>query len=441
MKDIVKCIGFDEKGRGRVILRGRETAIPGLIPGEVAQIDFSSRRSRELLREMDLKTPSPLRQKSPCPYYEMCGGCQILHLNPKGQEAFKQEKVNKALGRFNELQPIRMADDSYHYRNKSVATFQKDRRGRFRSGIYEENTHRVVDVQDCMIQDKRANAIIKTIGSLLGSFKLEPYDEDRKKGFLRHVLVRTGYHTGEIMVVLVTGSVVFPSKNNFIKELRRMHPDITTILQNVNDHETSMVLGKREITLFGPGYIEDTLLGRRFKISASSFYQVNPAQTEHLYQMAVAMAAIGPDDIVLDAYCGTGTIGIIAAEKAEAVVGVEINGAAVKDAINNAKRNKVDNIWFHQADASDLMEAMARDKQRIDVVFLDPPRAGSDKRFLDALVKLSPRRVVYISCEPETQARDMSYLEKKGYSANRIQAVDMFPGTHHVETVVLMSRK
>ncbi|OPL08646.1 MAG: RNA methyltransferase [delta proteobacterium ML8_F1] len=389
---------------------------------------------------MDLKTPSPLRQKAPCPYYEMCGGCQLLHLSPQGQAAFKQEKVNLALGRFKEALPIVMAGEPYHYRNKSVATFQKDRRGKFKSGIYEENTHRVVEVEDCLIQDTKANAIIKTIGSLLAGFKLEPYDEDRKKGFLRHVLVRTGYHTGEIMVVLVTGTLIFPSKNNFVKELRRIHPEITTILQNVNDHDTSMVLGKREIVLFGSGAIEDTLLGRRFKISAGSFYQVNPAQTELLYKIALEMAAIESRDIVLDAYCGTGTIGILAARDAEAVIGVETSASAVKDAISNAKANQVKNIWFHQADASELMAAMARDNQRIDVVFLDPPRTGSTVKFLEALIKLSPKRVVYISCEPQTQARDITYLDKKGYKVQKIQPVDMFPGTYHVEAIILMTR-
>ncbi len=441
MKDIVTCTAFDEKGRGVVMLRNKETAIPGLIPGERAQIDFGGKIGREMLREMDLESPSPLRAKPPCPYYEACGGCQIQHLTVEGQRVFKEEKVKSLLGRFTTPQPLIMMEDPYYYRNKSLATFQRDQRGKIRSGIYEENTHRVVDVDQCIIQDDRANKIISTIGKLLSTFKLDPYDEDRGKGFLRHVLIRTGYHTGQIMVVLVTGMQVFPSKNNFLQALRKKHPEITTIIQNVNDYQTSMVLGKKSKTLYGPGYIEDHLRGKRFRISSSSFYQVNPVQTEKLYEIALGMAEIQSGDIVLDAYCGTGTIGIMAAEEAEAVIGVELSATAVRDAIGNANRNGVKNIWFHQADASELMQAMATDGQRIDVVFLDPPRAGSDEHFLGALVELSPRRVIYISCEPATQARDLAYLEKNGYQVKNIQPVDMFPQTYHVETVVLLTRK
>lgn len=441
MKDIVTCTAFDEKGRGLVMLRDKETAIPGLIPGERAQIDFGGKMGRETLREMDIESPSPLRAKPPCPYYEACGGCQVQHLSDEGQRSFKEEKIKSLLGRFGKAEPLVTMEDPYFYRNKSLATFQRDHRGKIRSGIYEENTHRVVDVDRCIIQDDRANKIITTVGKLLSTFKLDPYDEDRGKGFLRHVLIRTAHHTNQIMVVLVTGTQVFPSKNNFLQALRKQHPEITTIVQNVNDHNTSMVLGKKSKTLYGPGYIEDHLCGKRFRISSSSFYQVNPIQTERLYGYALDLADIQPEDIVLDAYCGTGTIGILAADRAEAVIGVELSATSVRDAIGNAKRNGVRNIWFHQADAGELMQAMARDGQRIDVVFLDPPRAGSDEAFLDALAELAPRRVVYISCEPATQARDLAYLEKKGYQVKRIQPVDMFPQTYHVETVVLLQKQ
>ena len=437
VKKKVTCIGFDDRGKGIVRLNNREEYVTGLIPKEQATFEVSGKG----IKLLSIENHSEYRTKPPCQYYKKCGGCQIQHLNPDGQRLFKEDKVKALLGQFGDPKRMLMMEDPYYYRNKSHATFQKDRSGKITSGIYEENTHRVVDMDRCIIQDDRANKIIETITRLLKSFRLDPYDEDRRRGFLRHVLIRTGYYSGQIMVVLVTGTQMFPSKNNFVKALRKEHPEITTVIQNINDHKTSMVLGRKEKNIFGPGYIEDTLGGLNFRISAGSFYQINPTQTEHLYRIAIEMADINPGDKVLDAYCGTGTIGILAAKNAESVIGVELNGTAVKDAIGNARRNGFKNIWFQEADASDYMIRLANDKQEIDVVFMDPPRSGSDKKFLDALAQLGPKRVVYVSCEPGTQARDLSYLSKKGYEVKEIQPVDRFPQTYHKEAVVKSVRK
>ncbi|MDF2803488.1 MAG: rlmCD 1, partial [Anaerocolumna sp.] len=260
-------------------------------------------------------------------------------------------------------------------------------------------------------------------------------------GLLRHVMIRTGYASGEIMVVLVLASPILPSKNNFVKALREQHPEITTIVVNVNDKKTSMVLGNKEQVIYGKGYIEDTLCGKVFRISPKSFYQVNPVQTEVIYNKAIEMADLTGTETVVDAYCGIGTIGLIAADHVNKVIGVELNKDAVRDANINAKRNDATNIEFYNNDAGEFMSQMAEQKETVDVVFMDPPRTGSNEQFMDALASLKPKKVVYISCNPITLERDLEYLTKKGYKAVKAVPVDMFPWTGHVETVCLLERK
>nr|MCR5484287.1 23S rRNA (uracil(1939)-C(5))-methyltransferase RlmD [Clostridiales bacterium] len=272
------------------------------------------------------------------------------------------------------------------------------------------------------------------------SFKITAYNEDRDFGILRHVLVKRGFKSGQIMVVLVTAVPVLPSSRNFIKALIQKHPDITTVIQNVNPYDTNLVLGPNEKALYGKGYIEDTLCGSVFRISAKSFYQINPVQTEVLYNKAMEFAALTGNETVIDAYCGIGTIGIIAAKNAKNVIGVELNRDAVRDAAANAARNDIKNIKFYAGDAGEFMDGMADEKMKADVVFMDPPRAGSSVKFMRSAVKLSPKTIVYISCNAETQARDLAFFTANGYKVKKIQPVDMFPHTHHVETVVLLSR-
>lgn len=382
-----------------------------------------------------------LKKEQVCPVSKKCGGCQYIEMPYAKQLKEKQKMVSKLLSPFGKTEPIIGMENPWHYRNKVSAAFSRDKRGNIISGVYEEGSHRVVPVEKCLLENETADAIIATIRGMLRSFKIKVYDEDSGYGLLRHVLVRTGYVTGEVMVVLVTASPIFPSKNNFVKALRQKHPEITTIVQNINGRGTSMVMGEREQVLYGKGYIEDVLCGKRFRISPRSFYQVNPVQTEILYRTAVRYAGCERRERVLDAYCGTGTIGIIASESAAEVIGVELNRDAVKDAVTNAKRNQVKNISFYQKDAGEFMCQLAQQKERIDVVFMDPPRSGSSEAFLRALCMLSPSRVVYISCNPETLKRDLEYLTRHGYGVRRIQPVDMFPATGHVETVCLLSRK
>lgn len=376
-----------------------------------------------------------------CNISKKCGGCQFQGIPYKEQLKKKQKKEQSLLGAYGKVCSIIGMENPYYYRNKVHAVFDRDRKGNIISGIYEEGTHRVVPVENCLIEDEKSQEIIRTIRGMLKSFKIRTYDEDKGYGLLRHVLIRRGFSTGEIMVVLVTGSPIFPSKNNFVKALRKAHPEITTVVLNVNDRQTSMVLGDREKPIFGPGFIKDRLCGCMFRISPKSFYQVNPVQTEILYQTAIDYAGLTGKETVIDAYCGIGTIGLIAAKKAGKVIGVELNKDAVKDARINAKENKITNVAFYQGDAGRFMVEMAAKGEKADVVFMDPPRAGSDERFLSSVVKLSPKKVIYISCNPETLARDLKYLTKHHYKVEKIQPVDMFPFCDHCETVCELVRK
>ena len=314
------------------------------------------------------------------------------------------------------------------------------RQGQIVSGVYQSASHRIVPVSDCLIENTVADEIIVTIRSLLKSFKIRPYDEDTGRGTLRHVLVRRGWRSGEILVVLVTAHGMPPGKRNFVRALLQRHPDITTVVQNINAGQTSLVLGPHSEVLYGPGYIREQLGDFTFRISPRAFYQINPVQTEVLYRTALEYAGLTGTETVVDAYCGTGTIGIFASRNAARVIGVENNRDAVRDAISNAKANRADNVRFYTADASDFLQGMAKAGEHADVVILDPPRAGSDERFLSAVTTVAPERVVYVSCNPETLARDLGYLTRHGYRVERIQPVDMFPHTEHIETIVLLSK-
>ncbi len=382
-----------------------------------------------------LKKESSESLAAGCSLAKRCGGCVYQGISYKDQLKIKQKEVGKCLKEFCAVKPIIGMENPYHYRNKVHAVFDREKNGTIISGVYEKNSHRVVPVDACMIEDVVADAIIRDIRKMLKSFKIKTYDEDTHYGLLRHVLVRRGFTSGEVLVVLVLSSPILPSKNNFVKALRTLHPEITSVVLNVNDKKTSMVLGEREIVLYGKGYIEDILCGKMFRISPKSFYQVNPVQTEVLYQKVMDLARLTGKERVLDAYCGIGTIGIVASGRAKEVIGVELNSDAVRDAWTNAKRNQVKNISFYQNDAGRFMTTMAENGGKVDVVFMDPPRGGSDEAFLSAMVKLSPKRIVYISCNPQTQARDLRYLVKKGYEAKEAWPVDMFPWTDSVETV------
>ena len=376
-----------------------------------------------------------------CPAAAKCGGCQLTRLSYAEQLQWKQQRVAELLDGICEVRPILGMDDPFHYRNKVHAVLAVDKAGRPISGVYAMGTHRVVPVRHCLIEDRRADRIIQTIVAMLPTYKLRIYNEYTHRGFLRHILIRTGHVTGQIMVVLVATSLEFPGKKAFVQELIQRHPEITTVVLNCNQRETSMVLGTKEITLYGEGYMEDELCGKRFRISPQSFYQVNAKQCELLYRTAIDAAHLTGAETLLDAYCGTGTIGLCASDGCKQLIGVELNADAIRDAKENARRNGVENARFLCDDAGRFMQKLAKEGNAPDVVMMDPPRAGSDQKFLQSLLMLKPKRVVYVSCNPETLARDLRVLVDGGYRAEWATPVDMFPGTEHVETVVLLSHK
>lgn len=374
-----------------------------------------------------------------CPVYRKCGACQLQNLPYQKQLAWKQKRCKTLLGEFSAISPILGMADPYHYRCKVQAAFGFYR-GRILAGRYQSSTRRIVPVQQCLTEDVKADEVIVTIHRLMRGFKLTAYDERTGRGLLRFVLIKRGLQTGELMVVLVTARAMLPNSKHLVKALREAHPEITTIVQNIKEDALPMVLGQREKVLYGPGTIRDRLCGCTFQISPQSFYQINPRQTEVLYRKAMEAAGLTGTEKVLDAYCGIGTIGIIAAKDAGTVCGVESNREAVRDAVINARENGLANTRFVCMDAAAFMQEAAAEKADYDVVFLDPPRTGASGALINSIGKLAPEKVVYISCNPETLARDLRMLRGKGYKAQWIQPVDMFPHTNHIECVVLMTR-
>ena len=374
-----------------------------------------------------------------CGHFRKCGGCQLQNLPYEKQLGLKTGRVIRLCGKFCHVNDIIGMEDPYYYRNKVQAAFGYDGHGNIISGTYEADSHKIVSVTSCQLEDQKADEIINFIRNSMKSFRLTPYDSDRDTGIIRHVLVKRGFSTGEIMVVIVTGSKVLPSANNLSRLLVEKFPEIRTVIHNINPGKTNLVLGKSERILYGPGYITDRLCGLNFAVSSSSFYQINPVQTEKLYRTAIKLAGLNQKSTVIDAYCGVGAIGLIAARHSGKVYGVELNRSAVTAARKNASENRIQNITFVCDDAGKFMHALARRGQKTDVVFMDPPRSGASVEFINALKTMRPQKIVYISCNPATLARDLEML-KKCYEIRVVQPVDMFPFTDHVETVCLLSK-
>ena len=374
-----------------------------------------------------------------------CGGCPLLGLDYAEQLKQKEATVKKLLGKYGPVNAIRGMENPYHYRNKVISTFTTGWGGKLTSGIYAANSHKVLPVESCLLQDEVLDKTMEAVRAAAIACRYQPYNEDRGTGLVRHCLLRRGVATGQVMVVLVTAQPVLPGAKNFVKallaEAEKRGVTVTTVVQNVNPRKTSVVLGDAEKVLYGKGYILDTLCGKTYAISPRSFYQINHSQTEVLYGLAVEAAHLTGKEVVLDAYCGIGTIGLTAADHAKQIVGVELNRDAVQDAIGNAKHNGVKNARFFAADATRWISEAAAAGERADVIFMDPPREGSTPQFIESVARMAPKRVVYVSCNPETLARDLALLTKKGYRVESSTPVDMFPHSEHVETVVLLSHK
>lgn len=404
-----------------------------------------------------------------CSAQKQCGACQLLSLPYEKQLERKQNEMIELFEPFARegtvFNPIAGMDEPYYYRNKVTSPYVPGRktkggkkpRGKkgnagakgtpqheILCGMYAAGTHRVINTDSCLLENKDAKQAVLAIRSLMQRYHMEPYNEDANTGFIRHAVIRVGHTTGELLVTVVTNGKEFPASRNFCRELKKRCPAITTVVQNVNTRHTNVILGDEgEKTLYGPGFIIDELCGLTFRISSHSFYQVNATQTEVLYRKAIEMAHFTDTETAMDAYCGTGTIGLVAAKglpgaetaHAARVIGVDNVASAIKDARENARHNGIENADFTAEDAGHFMDKLAKEGESLDVLLMDPPRAGSNEQFLRSACSLAPKRIVYISCNPNTQARDVEYLVKHGYQLTEVQPVDMFPHTNHVENI------
>lgn len=440
-----KIASLDEVGNG-ILYSGKDRIfVRHVILNEVVRVRVVKKLQKGYAGELlEIIKPSENRGKVNCGIYDRCGSCQLLHMKEQAQHTYKLEYLQNLCKQAKELslkcEGLLSMEDPYHYRNKMIIGFQRDKRKKIRAGFYEEFSHTIIPYQNCLLHPKECDEIVQTIVKLMEQMRIEPYDEDSRRGLLRHVILRYGEVSKQIMVVLVVNSVQFPARRNFVNALVKAHPQITTIVQNINTRKTSIVLGNEERVLYGKGYIEDTLCGLTFRISAKSFYQINHAQTEVLYKKAIEKLQLKGNEKILDAYCGIGTIGMYAAGFVKEVMGVEINKDSIKDAKDNAYRNHVKNIRFICDDAGSFMQKMAQQKEKLDVVIMDPPRSGSDECFIRSAVGVKPKKILYISCNPQTQIRDLKLFKKLGYEGKEVLGVDLFPHTFHVETVVLLSK-
>lgn len=411
------------------------------------------------------------KTKINCPVSKECGACTYIDVPYEKQlldkQKFLADLFESLLPSGVCVEPVLGMHEPYYYRAKVVSPFAPGRKSskmpmhtgktgknkgknktnnkrEILTGMYATHSHRLIPNDECLLENKQAKAVIAAVRKLMYRFGIEPYNEDTGLGFMRHAVVRVGHESGEVLVTLVTNSCEFPHSKSFCRELCKLCPFITTVVQNINLRQTNVIMGDKERTLYGPGFILDKLCGLSFRVSSKSFYQINARQTEVLYRSAIELACLSGTETVIDAYCGTGTIGLVAAKNGAAcVIGVDSVASAINDAKQNARHNGVKNAKFITDDAANFMRKFSAESNKADknlVLFIDPPRAGCSEDFLDAAAMLAPSRIVYISCNPQTQARDVKRLGDVGYEIRKFQPVDMFPHTSHVETVVLLSK-
>lgn len=441
----VQIAGLGDHGEGVGRLPdGMAVFVPGAIPGDRVEVEVTERRKNFARgRVVRLLEPGSGRVQPLCPVVGECGGCQLQHVDYATQLAFKAQAVRDALQRIAGLDPAVVADplgcaDPWGYRNKAqfpVGEATGDGRARLVAGMYRRGSHDIVEIDDCLIQHPTNNAILREAKRLAREYGWGPYDEREHTGVLRHILARTGVRTGQAMAVLVTATEALPRAEEFARELMAAVPQVVSVQQNVNSRRTNVILGERTRVIAGAEAIEDVIAGLRFRISARSFFQVNTEQTEVLYGEALRQAELHPEDTALDLYCGIGTISLLLARACRRVIGVEEVPEAIADARANAALNGIGNAEFHAGLVEALLPRLAAAGIRPDVVLLDPPRKGVDAAALDAVALLAPRRIVYVSCNPATLARDLKHLAGRGYRTELVRPVDMFPHTSHVECV------
>ena len=443
---IVDIIDNGFEGEGIAKIDGFTIFIPGAIKGEKVRIlivkVLSSHAFGKLLEILEA---SKYRQEADCSTYKRCGGCNLRHI--KYEETLKmkqnavQSLVNKTLKNKLQVQETIGMDNPYHYRNKAQYPVGIDKKGEPVIGVFANRTHEVIPIENCLIQNPKSEEIAKFILNFIKKEHISVYNEETRKGLFRHIVIKVGIKTSEIMCILVINGKTIPKEEILIKNLEENFPQIKTIVKNINTKNTNVILGQENINIYGNGHIEDILGEYKFKISPLSFYQVNPIQAEKLYELGVKMAEISKEDTVFDLYCGIGTISIFMAKYAKKVYGVEIVEDAIKDAKENAKLNNVTNTEFFAGDAKIVLDELINQKKVIpDIVMFDPPRKGLAKNSINDILSIKPKKIVYISCNPATLVRDLAEFESL-YEVKSIVPVDMFPFTSHVEVCALLELK
>lgn len=437
-------ITHDGNGVGKI--NGYPIFVSNTLPGETAKVKvILVKKNFAVGRRLELIITSPDRVEPPCNVFYKCGGCQLQHMSYEMQLKTKQNQVRNSLRKIAhindvEVEPTLGMEDPWRYRNKvQIPVGEKD--GNLITGFYRPRSHDIIeDMERCIVTSEVNDDLVDIVREVANDLDIPAYDEESHRGVLRHIMVRSGENTGQTMVVIVTRTNKIPNQNEFIQRILDKQPNITSIMHNVNPDRTNVILGKKTNCLWGEEYIYDTIGDVKFAISALSFYQINPKQTKVLYDKALEYADLSGGETVIDAYCGIGSISLFLAQKAKKVYGVEIVPQAIQDAKKNAKLNGMNNTEFVVGQAEKVMPAWTADGLKPDVIVVDPPRKGCDQALLDAMVDMNPKRIVYVSCNPATFSRDLVTLTEGGYKLKKVQPVDMFPQTSHVELVALMSR-
>lgn len=437
----ITAVSSDGNGVGHI--DGYTIFVPQTVDGDIIECLIVKVRTKFAYgKVLNFLNKSPYRQEANCSAYKRCGGCQLMHINYEYQKQIKRQFVNNALQRIGgfegfEVDGIDALETPIRYRNKMVFPIGKDKNSEVVSGFYAQRSHDIIPIEDCMMGDAVNANILKAIKEYMSECNISAYDEEQHTGIIRRVFLRNSYNSGEIMVVISANSDNLPQKEILEYKLLKVSERIVSIVLNINKERTNLVLGKNNVTLYGKSCIKDTLLGIEFEISPHSFYQINPVMTERLYTRALEYAQIKDTDIVMDVYCGIGTISLCAAKLAKEVIGVEIVKEAIEDAKENAINNNITNAKFYADSAENIVPKLIDDGIRPDVVILDPPRKGSDEKTLGAIIEAKPKRVVYVSCNPSTLARDARFLYDGGYNLEKAMCYDLFPNTVHIESVAL----
>ncbi len=431
------------EGAGVAKVDGFPLFVPNGLPGEDAKIKIVKvKKGYGYGRILEFYKKSPDRVEPACPIYKQCGGCQLQHLSYKAQLKFKQKQVKEVLTRIGHLEnitvhPVLGMTDPWKYRNKSQVPVGEIEGGLV-AGFFQQRSHTIINMEECLIQVEENDRIVQGVKRIAEKYGMRAYNEEAHSGTLRHIVTRYGRKTKDVMVVLITRTEEFQHKDNIIADIQKAFPQVKSIIQNINSKRTNVIFGDKTKVLWGEEYLFDSIGDIQFAISARSFYQVNPEQTKVLYDKALEYAQLTGEETVIDAYCGIGTISLFLAQKAKKVYGVEIVPEAIEDANRNAKLNGMTNVEFEVGKSEEIIPAWHQQGINADVIVVDPPRKGCDTELLDTIIKMKPKRVVYVSCNPGTLARDLRILEDGGYKTIEVQPVDMFPHTNHIENVAVL---